>query len=107
MHSRRCRLVVVGIEVGGRWSEEALHFVNLLAKAKARAYPRLLRKSAQMDWSFRWSGLIAVAAHRAFADTLLALPVDESCCDGDLPWLEDVLQEARLEEPPCPSRLPA
>ena len=39
LRSRRCRLVVLGMEVGGRWSEEALRFTRLLAKAKSRAYP--------------------------------------------------------------------
>ena len=32
----RCRLVVLGIEVGGRWSAEAANFVRLLARARAR-----------------------------------------------------------------------
>ena len=36
--SRRCRLVVLAIEVGGRWSEEAVRFIRLLAKAKARTH---------------------------------------------------------------------
>ena len=35
----RCRLVVLGLEVGGRWSSEAATFVRLLARAKARSYP--------------------------------------------------------------------
>ena len=35
--SRRCRLVVMALEVGGRWSEEAVRFVRLLAKANAEA----------------------------------------------------------------------
>ena len=32
----RCRLVVVGKETGGRWSTEALQFVEMLAAARAR-----------------------------------------------------------------------
>ena len=75
LRSRRCRLVVVGVEVGGRWSEEALTFIRLMAKAKSRAYPRLLRASAQMAYTTRWTGLLAVAAHRALAATLLEIPV--------------------------------
>ena len=39
IRSRRCRLVVLGIETGGRWSEEASMFVKLLAQAKARQAP--------------------------------------------------------------------
>ena len=45
MRSRRCRLVVFGIETGGKWSEEAASFVKLLARAKARQAPRLLQHS--------------------------------------------------------------
>jgi hypothetical protein len=106
LRSRRCRLVVVALEVGGRWSDEALEFVRLLAKSKARSYPRLLRRSAQLAWTSRWTGALAVAAQRALASTLLELPVDEAGCDGDAPCLEDVLHAGRLAEPPLPSRLP-
>ena len=34
LRSRRCRLVVVALKVGGRWSDEALDFVRLLVKSK-------------------------------------------------------------------------
>ena len=37
----RARLVVVAMEVGGRWSPEALIFMRLLARAKARHEPNL------------------------------------------------------------------
>ena len=107
LRSRRCRLVVIAIETGGRWSDEALQFVRLLARCKARAYPRILRRSAQLAWSSRWLGVLAVAAHRALAHTLLELPVSEAGCDGDAPCFEDVLHDARLAEAPSPSRLPA
>ena len=40
LRDRRCRLVVFGIEVGGRWSDEA--FLKLLARTKARQTPALL-----------------------------------------------------------------
>ena len=107
LDSRRCRLVVVAMEVGGRWSEEAIRFIRCLAKAKARACPAVLRKSAQLAYANRWMGLLAVAAQRAFAATLLELPVEETAADGDAPPLADVLHAARLLEPPAPSRLPA
>ena len=84
-----------------------MDFVQKLAKAKARRSPRLLRKSAQIAWASRWLGLLAVAAHRAFATSLLDLPVDDFGCDGEEPWLEEVLHEARLTVPPAPSRMPA
>ena len=106
LDSGRCRLVVLGLEVGGRWSEEALTFVRLLAKSKARSCPHILCASAQMAYMQRWTGLLAVAAQRAFATTLLELPVDEAAMDGEEPFLEDVLHGARLLEAPSPSRLP-
>ena len=38
-----CHLVVVGLETGGRWSNEAVKFVDNLASARARdAQPLLL-----------------------------------------------------------------
>ena len=40
----RARLVVLAMEVGGRWSPEALTFIRLLARAKARHEPNLIRK---------------------------------------------------------------
>ena len=107
LSSRRCRLVVLALEVGGRWSGEATSFIRRLAKAKARGQPALLRRSAQLAYQSRWTGLLSVAAQKAFARTLLELPVDEAGADGAAPALSDVLHEARLLEPSAPSRLPA
>ena len=53
--SRRCRLVVFGLEVGGRWAEEAATFVRAPAAGRNPAHA----------WVLRWSGLISVAAQRA------------------------------------------
>ena len=39
--SGRCRLVVVAIEMGGRWSDEAVDFTAQLAFAKAREVPHV------------------------------------------------------------------
>ena len=40
----RARLVVLALEVGGRWSEEAKIFLRLLARARARSEPRLTQR---------------------------------------------------------------
>ena len=40
--SWRCRLVVFGLEVGGRWDSEAATFVRLLAPARAAGVPAAL-----------------------------------------------------------------
>ena len=104
--SRRCRLVVLALEVGGRWSDEAIKFVQQLAKAKARTVPAILRPSVRAAYFHRWTGMLAVAAQRALAATLMELPVDDAeCVDGGAPTLEDVLLDARLVDPPQPSRV--
>ena len=36
---RRCRLIVLAGEVGGRWSDETAIFLRLLARARARTVP--------------------------------------------------------------------
>ena len=69
-HSR-VRLVVLAAETGGRWSEEAQSFLSQLAKARARSVPRILRGRARQVWQHRWSSLLACAASRAFALSLL------------------------------------
>ena len=60
----RARLVVLALEVGGRWSQEASTFVKLLAKAKP------------VFWTDAWSrrgGSIMACAVRSFASSLLGL----------------------------------
>ena len=106
MQSRRCRLVVLGMEVGGRWSTEAYNFIRTLAKYKARSKPSIIRKSVQIAYTQRWTGLLSVAAQRAFAATLLEQPLNSASTEGEEePFLEDVLLDARLVETPAPSRL--
>ena len=39
--------------VGGRWSEEAKIFVRLLARARARSEPRLMRRRVEQAWRLR------------------------------------------------------
>ena len=65
--ARRCRLVVFGVEVGGRWTGEARELLRALARAKARERPQWLRASAVQAFHQRWSGIVAVAAQRALA----------------------------------------
>jgi hypothetical protein len=90
----RARLVVLGLEVGGRWSSVAWEFVRLLARSKARGEPERLRRGAEQAWRRRWVGLLACAAARAFAASLLEL-AEECGPDGDAPSTEVVLEDAR------------
>ena len=83
-----CRLVVFGIEVGGRWNGEARDLLRALARAKARERPQCLRASALQAFHQRWSGVVAVAAQRA------------------APPLPEVLAAARHGAAEAVSRLP-
>ena len=63
LSSHRCRLVVVGLEVGGRWSAEAAQFVSL---PRARSVPDDMQASCAAAYRGRWSALISFAAVRAY-----------------------------------------
>jgi hypothetical protein len=105
LNSRRCRLVVVALEVGGRWSQEASQFIGLLSKAKARTAPRSMQAAVKAAFMHRWSGIIAVAAQRSLAASLLDIPMhDAAAVDGECPVLEDILADARLVEAEGPDR---
>ena len=51
----RCRLVVVALETGGRWSPEAVDFIDRLATARARDAPPNLQRSAFLAWIRQWT----------------------------------------------------
>ena len=65
--ANRCRLVVLGIEVGGRWSSQAAEFVRRLTRSRARAAPVAARAAVTFALALRWSALLAFAAARSFA----------------------------------------
>ena len=85
----RCTLVVIALEVGGRWSKEAVQFMKELAWSKAREVPQVLRGSAAHCWRRRWMQMLSVAAATAWADSLQeqAAPL----LDGPTPELSDIL----------------
>ena len=106
--ARRARLVVVGVEVGGRFGAEAAAFLRHLARHRAASLPPPLRAAASAGWVQRWSGLLAVAAMRAYAASLLELPPGGDICDeGAAPDLHEILAEVRDSSSPSASRLPA
>ena len=90
----RCRLVVLANEVGGRWSTEALVFLRLLARAKARSEPPLMRMRAQQAWKLRWLSILACASARAVAVSLLGFR-SRSGVDGVTPHLHEVEGDLR------------
>ena len=105
--ARRCRLVVFGIETGGRWSEEAATFLRLLVQARAASAPVAVRRAAQAVWVYRWSGILSVAAQRAFAASLLELPAATELGAAGDPALHELLADARWLQAPANSCLPA
>ena len=83
--ARRCRLAVLAIEVGGRWSTEATHFLRQLAQSRARSVPRNIRAAAITAFIARWSATITHAAMHAFAASLVSLPFEVSTEADQLP----------------------
>ena len=67
----RARLVVLASEVGGRWLEECRQLLCLLAKAKVRSEPKIMRSRAKQAWLLRWGSILACSSARAFAMSLL------------------------------------
>ena len=90
----RARLVVLGVEVGGRWSAETSVFLRSLEAAKARGAPPWLGEQVRAAWLRRWQGLLGCAAARSFGCSLLDGPV-ASGADGAIPSMNTVLSEAR------------
>ena len=64
-------LLVLGCEVYGRWSDDAVKIVREMAALKAQQAPRRLRNCARHAWSNRWWALIGVGVQRAIAEALL------------------------------------
>ena len=61
---------MLGNEVGGRWSADALMTLKLLAAARARSAPQLLRGQLSAALRARWSAMVAMAVQHATAATL-------------------------------------
>ena len=70
--------MVLAGEVGGRFSDETAQFLRGLASAEVRDVPQILQGRAHAAWMRRWSSILACAAARAFALSLL----DRDCSTG-------------------------
>ena len=90
----RARLVVLGVEVGGRWSSETRSFLSKLAHDRARSERSLMRKRVEQAWPLRWGSLLSCAAARAVAMSLLDLPGSRGS-DGTCPLPHDVERDFR------------
>ena len=68
----------------------------------------VLRSSAVRGYVRRWTTLVAVAAQRSYANTLLhGDALAGSTPDGNAPTCVEVLHEARFAPGPVVSRVPA
>ncbi|CAE7481244.1 unnamed protein product, partial [Symbiodinium necroappetens] len=97
VRARRCRLV----EVGGRLGAEAATWLRMLAGQRTLE----TQAAARAPWVARWSGLLAVAAQRAIAESLLELRLAGECdVAGEAPELHEVLADVRWQLPVIGSR---
>ena len=101
--ARRCALVVVAIETGGRWSDESAEFLEELAYARARAALPALRGATALAWQRRWSRLLSTACARAFAQSLVAPTglLQTASTDGTAPALSDLLGRGGCQRRPA------
>ena len=106
VRGNRCGLVVLAIEVGGKWGHEAAEFLRLLAQARNRSVPYVLRTAAVQDPSH--AGRPTHAAQAPFAASLILQdPASQSSTDGNTPPLSTLLQHHpdHPGNPPPTSRL--
>ena len=98
----RAPLVVMAVEVGGRWSSETQNFLSLLARAKARDQNWLLRRRGEVAWRARWGSLLACTVARAVASSFLEIP-QASEADCETPAVYEVERDlaGSLGELPC------
>ena len=69
--SGRCKLIVMAMETGGRWSEESVAVLRELTHAKAQEAPSFKRFSVGLMWERRWTRILAVTCATAFAASLV------------------------------------
>ena len=102
----RCRLVVAGMEVGGRWSTEAAEFLEQLAWQRVRDTPERLRRATALALERRWAELVSVSAMKALADTLLYNTAQTTTVGDDgVPRVGELLDGVRYSVGPEASRL--
>ena len=87
----RCKLVVLALEVGGRWSTATQTFLRALGRGTSHSRAALAHALQR-----RWGQMLTVAANTAFSSSLLELPATAVPSAGALmPPLVDVVADAR------------
>ena len=92
--NRRCVLVVLPIETGGRFGDETSAFLEELAFAKAAESAPAMRKAARLAWQRRWTRMLACSAARAWSHCVLAPAAQAALpeAEGPAPDLHDVVE---------------
>ena len=75
----RARLVVLRVEVGGRWSTETQSFLFQVAKTKARDEVPLLCNRAEQTQRLRWGSLLSCTAARAVENVVTGTSLCPGC----------------------------
>ena len=91
----RARLVVLGAEVGGRWSAETAEFLAALSKAKAESAPENVRDEVRRAWLRRWRNLLSCTAARSLATSLPERRTFPGVTSA-VPAAHEVLRESRF-----------
>ena len=105
-HVPRCRLAMLGMEVGGQVSSGASAFLRRLARARARQQAPWAAEATRRSLQRRWMARASFAGLRVHASTLLelqAVPIDSS--DSTEMPLGDLLAGAAGDEPTGDSRV--
>ena len=91
--SKRCALVVVALETGGRFSAEAFDFLRELSYVRSRDTTPLLRHATALAWCRRWARCLAASAAKSFAASLNAPCAAGAwhAVDGPCPCLAELL----------------
>ena len=71
LESNTLRLLVAGIETGGRMSKECMELLEVATMTRAQSEPKFLRRQAARAWKQRSACLPAVAGQNALAATLV------------------------------------
>ena len=105
--SDRAAFVMLGSELGGRLSPDAIEILRKLSAAKSRHAPELLQRSVQFAWHSRWLNLLSVASQTVLAESLIRPGMSSTADrDGPSPSLLELLTNRSLEATSF-SRLPA
>ena len=86
-------MVVVAIETGGRWSDEAADFVWQMAQAKSREVPSFMNRSVALVWERRRTRVLSTVCAVSSAASLMEPCESDAWCntDGEALSLAEVL----------------